>query len=389
MRVKGIAISALICLSSSVAHGETIEIHFEYARMDTCQALPQIHSYRGMAVEELSVLKPYMPELIDPRISTLQVGESDSLHLIWGKSGGSEDAFSFYLADDQAGSASSLTFESVERWKREFFESSVTIPAGRGRAPALHLTLVYNPGRNTMMYRRSDFRLGSATIGGRTFQVALVSGNELAFRKAGGSFLLIDQNADGHFQLEGLTDASGSYRISEAYGLDQPIPVGAGVLEVGRVAADGLEMELIQSELTTGLNVGLQVPDVRIETLDGKSVNLAELEGNILVLNWWHTRCMPCITEMPGMNEVVAKYADDNVVFLAIADNDAGELEGFFEKHKFDYTIALCSDKLKAMLGDAFPRHLIVDTAGVVVYDETGGSPRTGKKLDSVISALW
>lgn len=75
--------------------------------MDTCQALPLIHTYTGMAVEELSVLKPYMPELIDPRISTLQVGKSDSLHLIWGKAGGSQDAFSFYLADDQAGSASS------------------------------------------------------------------------------------------------------------------------------------------------------------------------------------------------------------------------------------------------------------------------------------------
>lgn len=77
-----------------------------------------------------------------------------------------------------------------------------------------------------------------------------------------------------------------------------------------------------------------------------------------------------------------------NVVFLAIADNDAGELEGLFYKHKFDYTIALFSDKLKAMLGDVFPRHPIIDTGGVVVYDETEGSPRTGKKLDSVIAAL-
>ena len=40
------------------------------------------------------------------------------------------------------------------------------------------------------------------------------------------------------------------------------------------------------------------------------------------------------------------------------------------------------------MVGKAYPGHVIIDATGIVVYDETGGSPAAGQKLDTVIEAL-
>ena len=121
---------------------------------------------------------------------------------------------------------------------------------------------------------------------------------------------------------------------------------------------------------------------------NGETINPGGLRGKIVVLNWWHIRCSPCIVEMPGLNDLVEKYASDGVVFLAVADNTPAELERFFRNHKFDYRITLCSDKLREVLGRVYPRHVIIDATGVVVYNQTGGSPRTGQKLDAVIAAL-
>ena len=91
---------------------------------------------------------------------------------------------------------------------------------------------------------------------------------------------------------------------------------------------------------------------------------------------------------MPGLNNLVEKYASDRVIFLAIADNTPAELKEFFKNHKFDYQITLCSDRLREILGRVYPRHIIIDATGVVVYNQTGGSPRVGQKLDTVIAAL-
>lgn len=389
MRPQHIVLNVFLIVFATIqVQGRTITAELAFARMDTCSALPSTYSYSGIGVKELVKEIPYLPQLTDPMKATIEFSETDSLMLVWGKANADEERLSFYLVDNQSNTASEISFELHQSRGHEYYNGTIKIPGDDGVMPNMLLTFRYYPIQKMLMYRRLDFRLGAVTIGGRKVKVALVPENEFSFQRTSRSLILIDQDGDGHFQMEDSVDSPGKFQRSESYAISQPFPLGSTAYEITKISSDGHELELTQTKSITGITIGLPVPNLSIETLDGNTLNLGSLRGNIVVLNWWHIRCSPCIEEMPDLNDLVEKYASDRVIFLAIADNTPAELKAFFKNHKFDYQITLCSDRLRETLGGVYPRHIIIDATGVVVYNQTGGSPRVGQKLDTVIAAL-
>jgi thiol-disulfide isomerase/thioredoxin len=80
-------------------------------------------------------------------------------------------------------------------------------------------------------------------------------------------------------------------------------------------------------------------PLFRLVNLQKKEVNLEELKGKVVVVDFWATWCGPCIASFPGMQKAVNKYRDNpNVVFLFIdtweTDKDREKLVVDFIKSK-------------------------------------------------------
>ena len=46
------------------------------------------------------------------------------------------------------------------------------------------------------------------------------------------------------------------------------------------------------------------VPDVEFQTLEGKPFRLKELQGQVVLLNFWATYCIPCREEIPALNSL-------------------------------------------------------------------------------------
>ena len=388
MRPHAVLYVFLIVFATAQVQGRTITAELAFARMDTCSALPSTYSYSGIGVKELAKEIPYMPELTDPMKANIELSETDSLMLVWGKANADEERLSFYMVDNQAKTASKISFELYQSRGHEYYTGTLKIPRNEGLVPKMLLAFRYYPIQKMLMYRRLDFRLGAVTIGKRKIKIALAPENKFSFQRTSRGLILIDQDGDGHFQMEGVVDSLGIFRRAESYAISQPFPLGSTAYEIAKISSDGHKLELAPTKSIVNINIGLPVPDLSIETLDGNILNLGSLRGNIVVLNWWHIRCSPCIEDMPGLNDLVEKYASDRVIFLAVADNTPTELKEFFKEHKFDYQITLCSDRLREILGRVYPRHIIIDATGVVVYNQTGGSPHVGQKLDTVIAAL-
>jgi peroxiredoxin len=45
--------------------------------------------------------------------------------------------------------------------------------------------------------------------------------------------------------------------------------------------------------------VGGPAPTFKLETVDGQILNLSDLKGQFVILNFWATWCVPCVKEMP------------------------------------------------------------------------------------------
>ena len=79
-----------------------------------------------------------------------------------------------------------------------------------------------------------------------------------------------------------------------------------------------------------------------METFDGETLRLSDLEGKVVVLNFWASWCPPCRWEMPFFEEMHQEYEDRGVAFVGVAISDTLEnVKGFAESAGVTYPVGL------------------------------------------------
>lgn len=63
-------------------------------------------------------------------------------------------------------------------------------------------------------------------------------------------------------------------------------------------------------------------PDFTFTTFEGQTLNLSDLQGEIIVLNFWASWCVPCHTEAPELENFWRSYQDQGVTVLGITWSD-------------------------------------------------------------------
>ena len=274
----------------------------------------------------------------------------------------------------------------------EALQSELIVPPA-GQAPEFTLELVLSREHNSVLHRNLELRLGEADIGGQRYAIALVRDPRFGtyavpVDSVGITFyhLMIDLDGDGIFLTR--TDSRPEMQEVEVFGGTKPFLIDGQAYKLAYVSATGDQLVIERSDQTVALAVGFEMPNVAVTRLDSSTIDLTALRGKPVVINWWQTFCGPCIKEIPELNELVEKYADHDVEFLAIALNEMADLTPFLQEHPFSYDIALGKDEAVQIFGYAFPRHVILDGEGKVAYDFLGYSPDVTDKIDAVIGSL-
>ena len=138
--------------------------------------------------------------------------------------------------------------------------------------------------------------------------------------------------------------------------------------------------------------LGSKLPDCEFQTLDGKKITSKTLEGKVVVMNFWVIAGRQCVTEIPGLNELVQEYKNNpDVVFLSFALDNQEQLKKFLDNTKFEYSVIPETTIYNNILGIyAYPTQVVVNKNGVIKNVTVGGSaPETKKVLaESIKSAL-
>jgi thiol-disulfide isomerase/thioredoxin len=130
--------------------------------------------------------------------------------------------------------------------------------------------------------------------------------------------------------------------------------------------------------------------DFEVETITGNKFMLSELEGKIIVINYWFIGCAPCLKEIPQLNKLVEEYAEKGVIFLAISRMDTKkQIEKFVQKKPFYYDIMADSKVLTEQhFIPLFPTNIIIDKTGNVIFGEIGYKETIYEEMKTVLDSL-
>ncbi len=112
-----------------------------------------------------------------------------------------------------------------------------------------------------------------------------------------------------------------------------------------------------------------------LNMLDGSIKSFADYKGKMLVINFWYINCGPCIAEMSYLNDLVDKYNNEDIQFLALSFDSTNDIKNFLNRTDFKYEQGSISRSFMYDFTPVAPGHFIIDKEGII-RDIIIGAPR-------------
>jgi len=78
--------------------------------------------------------------------------------------------------------------------------------------------------------------------------------------------------------------------------------------------------------------------ELSFTAVDGRKVDLADLRGKVVLVDFWATWCPPCVEEAPQLVEIYEQFKDRGFEIVGVSlDNDKGALEKFTAENKMNW----------------------------------------------------
>jgi thiol-disulfide isomerase/thioredoxin len=133
-----------------------------------------------------------------------------------------------------------------------------------------------------------------------------------------------------------------------------------------------------------------KAPDFALASLDGKTVRLSELAGQVVLIDFWATWCGPCRMSIPHLIELQEKYAERRFTVVGISLDRTGTdgVAAFAKNVGISYPVVMGTPAVAMAYGgvSSIPMAFLVDREGYVVRVFRGFHPK--EALEKEITPL-
>lgn len=213
----------------------------------------------------------------------------------------------------------------------------------------------------------------------------------------------------GLYYLEGQLDNYVQYLLGIEKELTHPISKSALYFELGNVylktdpkkaenyfnmvlslQGDKGDMARARGNINEmhNLNVGQKAPDFVMTTIDNKKITLQELQGKIVLLEFWSIRCGACIEEIPTLQSIYNVGKSKELVIVSISLEYGEEIVQFIQKKNLPGQHVMVDRETSTEILETFniqfvPTNYILNKEGEIAHKDL-----QGKQLEEAIIKL-
>lgn len=137
--------------------------------------------------------------------------------------------------------------------------------------------------------------------------------------------------------------------------------------------------------------ISTDLASIKFKDVKGNVINLSELNGKVVFINFWATWCPPCLAEMPSINKLHEKFGKyEDVVFIMVdADSNFDKSQFYMDKRQYKMPVyAMASNMPENLFKGSLPTTIVFDKKGRLSFHEEGAANYASQKFIDFITQL-
>ena len=125
-------------------------------------------------------------------------------------------------------------------------------------------------------------------------------------------------------------------------------------------------------------------PPFAVTTMDGQKISLDDLQGKVVLIDFWATWCGPCREALPHVREIAKKFQGQPLVVLSVSvDNQQDKWKDFVAKNEMTWPQyfdgGFTGPIAKLFDVEAIPHTFTIDADGILQDEHIGDAAIEGK----------